>query len=117
MQVADLREHALVGRVAGLALAVGGQPEPLEQHLAELLRRADRERAAGQLVGLLLELGHLVGHPRGDLGQQVRVDADAGVLHRRQHGHQRQLDVGQQARAVRAPPGGRPATARSTSAP
>ena len=62
VQVADLREHALVGRVAGLALAVGGQAEPLEQHLAELLRRADRERAAGELVGPLLELGDLVGH-------------------------------------------------------
>ena len=48
-----LREHPLVGRVAGLALAVGGQAEPLEQHLAELLGRADRERAAGQLVGPL----------------------------------------------------------------
>ncbi len=116
VQVADLREHPLVGRVAGLALAVGGQSEPLEQHLAELLRRADRERAAGQLVGLLLELGHLVGHPRGDLGQQVRVDADAGVLHGRQHVHQRQLDVGQQPRAAAllqaAAPASRAAPAR-----
>ena len=51
MQVADLREHPRVGRVAGLALAVGGQAEPLEEHLAELLRasrsRTGRRRARG----------------------------------------------------------------------
>ena len=78
MQVADLCQHPRVGRIAGLALAIGRQPEPLEQHLTELLRRAQRERPAGQLVGALLELVDLVAELGGDLGQTVDVDLDAG---------------------------------------
>ncbi len=40
-----------------------------------------------------LELLDLVGQLGGDLGQAVRVDADAGRLHRAQDGHERQLDA------------------------
>ena len=100
MQVADLGQHALVGRVARLALAVGGEPELLEQHLAELLRGADRELAAGRRVGDVLELLDLRLHAHADAVEHDRVDAHADVLHRRQHAHQRLLDVGQEARLV-----------------
>ena len=93
VQVADLLQHACVGRVAGLAAAVGRQSQALEEHLAELLRRADHERPARELVAARLELLDLVGQLGGDLGQAVGVDADAGRLHRPQHRHERQLDL------------------------
>ena len=93
VQLAELSEHPCIGRVPGLALAVDGQPEPLEQHLAELLGRAQRERALGQLVGPRLELVDLVAELGGDLREAVGVDLDAGRLHVGQHRHQRQLDV------------------------
>ena len=91
--LADLGEHARVGGVAGLALAVGGEAEPLEEHLAELLGRPDHERPAGQLVAARLELLDLVGQLGGDLGQAVGVDADADRLHRPEHRDQRELDA------------------------
>ncbi len=96
VQVAHLREHLRVGRVPRLAAPARRQLEPLEQHLAELLGRAEHERPAGQLVGLLLERLDLLGHPRGDLAHARRVDRDARALHRAEHGHERQLDVLQQ---------------------
>ena len=91
--VADRAEHARVGRVAGLALAPGREPEHLEQDAGHLLRRAEHELLAGQLVRARLELLDAVGQPRGDLAHAVGVDADADVLHRRQHLGERQLDV------------------------
>ena len=53
--VADLGEDAGVGREAGLAAALAGQAELLEEDRADLLRRADRELLPGQLVDLRLE--------------------------------------------------------------
>ena len=53
--VADLGEDAGVGREAGLAAALAGQAEVLEEDAADLLGRADRELLPGQLVDLLLE--------------------------------------------------------------
>ena len=44
--------------LAGPGLARRGEPLLLEQHLAQLLGRAEVERPPGELVGLLLELGH-----------------------------------------------------------
>ena len=73
--VADLGEHAGVGREAGLAAPLLGQPELLEEHLAELLRRADRELAPGELVDLALELVDPLGHPLADLRQALRCRA------------------------------------------
>ena len=49
---ADRSEHLRVGRVAGLALAAGGQPELLEQDARDLLGRADHELLARELVRL-----------------------------------------------------------------
>ena len=91
--VAQLREHLRVGGVAGLAAPPGRQRQPLEEHLAELLGRAEHERPAGQLLGLLLERLDLLRDARGDLPHARRVDRDPGALHRAQHGDERQLDV------------------------
>ena len=54
--VADRLEHAGVGGEAGLAAALPRQPQLLEQDLAELLRRADRELLPGERPDLALEL-------------------------------------------------------------
>ena len=70
--VADLGEHAGVGREAGLAAALLGQAELVEEDLAELLRRADRELVAGELEDLALELGDPLRHPLADLRQPLR---------------------------------------------
>ena len=91
--VADLGEDAGVGREAGLAAALLGQAELLEQDLAELLRRADRELVPGELVDLALELGDALRHPLADLGEALRVELDAGALHRGEHLDQRHLDL------------------------
>ena len=93
VQVADAREHALVGRVARLALAAGRQLEALEQHLAELLGAAERELAAGELVRARDELLAVLRDLRGDLAHRGGVDRDARPLHRAQHRHERQLDA------------------------
>jgi hypothetical protein len=90
---ADRAEDARVGRVAGLALAPGGQLELLEQDPRDLLGRAEHELLARQLVSLRLELLDPVGEARGDLAHPVRVDLDARGLHRREHLGQGQLDL------------------------
>jgi hypothetical protein len=89
---ADRAEHARVGRVAGLALPPRRQLELLEQDPRHLLRRTEHELLARELVRLRLELLDPVGKPRRDLAHPVGVDADADVLHRGEHGRQRQLD-------------------------
>ena len=62
--VADLREDPRVGREAGLAAPLAAQAEVLEQDLAELLRRPDRELAPGQLPDLGLQRLGLPGELR-----------------------------------------------------
>ena len=58
----QLLEHVGAGGIgAGLALLAAGQAHLVEQHLAQLLGRADVELMAGELVDLLLELGHALG--------------------------------------------------------
>ncbi len=66
----ELLQHVGAGAVrAGLALLAGAEPELVEQHLAQLLGRADVEAAAGELVDLRLELGQLVGELGAELAQ------------------------------------------------
>ncbi len=96
MLVADLRQHPGVGREAGLAAPLLRQPQLLEQHRRELLRRADRELVPGEVPDLVLKLVGPAGDPRRHLLDALRVDEDPGALHRRQHLDQRHLDVGQQ---------------------
>src|SRR5439155_21636316 len=86
-------QHARVRRVAGLALAAGRQLQLLEEDARNLLRRAEHELLACELVRLRLELLDSVGEPGGDLAHAVRVDLDARVLHRSEDRGQRKLDV------------------------
>ena len=72
--VADLGEHPGVGREARLAAALLGQAELVEEDLAELLRRADRELVAGELEDLALELGDSLRHALADLRQALGVE-------------------------------------------
>ena len=96
VQVADLREHLLVGRVARLAAC--GRPAARAARTAP--RRAawaSRSRTARPPARRPAARARPpLGHPRGDLGHAGRVDATPASLHRRQHGHERQLDVRQQ---------------------
>ena len=93
MVVPDGAQDTRVGRVPGLALAAGGELELLEQDSRELLRRAELELLSGELVRARLELLDPLREPRGDLPHAIRVDLDAGVLHRREHRREGQLDV------------------------
>ena len=103
MLVADRLEHARVGRVAGLAAALARQAEPAEQHLLELLGRAERELLAARLEDLALELVRLGLDPRRDLAQPVGVELAAGELHLPQEPHERELDVAEQVGETAAP--------------
>ena len=94
--VADRLEHARVGREAGLAAALAREPELDEQHLGELLRRADHELLAGELPDLALELGGGGAHAEPGLLEPRGVELDAGLLGLAQHAHERQLDLAQQ---------------------
>ena len=94
--VADLGEDAGVGREAGFAAALAGQLELLEEDLADLLRRADRELLLGQLEDLLLQRLDPLAEAGADLGQALGVELQPLALHRRQHVDQRQLDLAQQ---------------------
>ena len=91
--VADRAEHARVGRVAGLPLAAGRETELLEQDARELLRRAELELLAREVERARLELLDPLVEPGGDLAHAIRVDPDARVLHVREHGGERQLDL------------------------
>ena len=99
---ADRLQHARVGGEAGLAAALAREAELDEQHLGELLRRADHELLARELPDLALELGGVGADAGGGLLQAARVELDAGLLGLAQHADQRQLDLGQQAVRARA---------------
>ena len=94
--VADRLQHARVGREAGLAAALARQPELDEQHLGELLRRADHELLAGQLPDLALERAGVGAHAQPGLLEPRGVELDAGLLGLAQHVDERQLDVVQE---------------------
>ncbi len=96
MLVAQLAEHAGVGGEAGLAAALLGQTELVEEDGGELLGRADRELVAGELVDLRLELVDLLVHPGADLGEALGVELEADALHLRERFDQRHLDLVEQ---------------------
>ena len=73
------------------------QTQAAEEHLGELLRRADGELAAGELMDAVAQLVDTLAHASGDLAQTVWVHLDAGRLHLREDAHQRQLDLAEEA--------------------
>ncbi len=94
--VADLLEHPGVGREAGFAAALAGQLEFLEEDAADLLRRADRELLAGELVDVLLQLVDPLAEAGADLGEALGVELQPLAFHRREDADQRQLDLAHQ---------------------
>ena len=76
--------------------------ELLEEDPAELRRRADVEGLARRLVDLRLERGEPRVELLRQLGEDAAVDGDAGDLHPREDGHERQLDLLEDARERRA---------------
>ena len=80
----------------GFPLAVArrsGQFQILEQYFAQLLRRADVERLAGDAVDLLGEPPDGGVHEDGQAAELDRVDANAVRFHAGQHTGQRQIDA------------------------
>ena len=65
----------------------------LEEHLAELLGRADVEGFAGLRVNLGGERAHLLFHVGGLARERLGVDAHADAFECRQDRHERQLEV------------------------
>ena len=101
----ELLQHVLVGRRrAARGLAADRQAELAEQDLADLLRAAEVERLAGDVVGLLLERGHALGELLALRREQRRVDQDAGALDPAEHGRGRHLDAPVDVDAGRARP-------------
>src|SRR5207253_8651984 len=64
-----------------------------EEDATELLRRAEHELLARELVRPRLELLDALGETGRDLAHPVRVDADAGGLHLGENMDERHLDV------------------------
>ena len=89
----QILQHLRRGRpLAGLGLRAAGQTHAPEQDVTQLLRRTDREGAAGELVDLVLE-------PRGGLceiarqpAQDLPVDRNAALFHARQNLDQRPFE-------------------------
>ena len=61
--VAQLFEDIDIGRITLLGALLARQPQLLEEHLRQLLRRVDVERVPGQLVDLALALVQHLGDP------------------------------------------------------
>ena len=84
-------------RVAGLAAALAGELELVEEDDAELLRRADHELLAGELPDVALELCD-VGADAGRDGLELfRVELDPGLLGLPEDADERELDLVEQA--------------------
>ena len=91
-----------VGRVAGLDPLRLRQPQLVEEHLLQLLRRAQVELVADGVVRRLRNALDLAAEPRLEGSEVVDVGGDAGDLHRGEHVDERQLHVAQQPGAAAA---------------
>src|SRR5215475_12941502 len=89
----QLLEHVGAGGVgAGLALLAGAQSHLVEQHVAQLLGRADVEGMAGEFVDLLLELGEALGEVARQAIELGAVDLHPRHLHRGNDRNERTID-------------------------
>ena len=89
----QLLQHIGAGGIgAGLALFARAEAELVEQHLAQLLGRADIEGTARELVDLALELGQALAEIIGEAAKLVGIGLDPRHLHGGHHRHQRPVD-------------------------
>ena len=87
-----LLQRVGVGRRTGLRLPDRREPEVLEQDLAQLRRGVDVELLPRMRVDLGFEPAALVVQLLAQVMEEVEVDADARLLHAREHAHERTLD-------------------------
>src|SRR5579884_209438 len=71
------------GIVAALAFSPALQSEPVVEHLAQLLWRANRERAAGSLIDLFFERLDVATKVRRQTSEILTVNLDSAALHAR----------------------------------
>ncbi len=89
----ELLQDIGIGGIARLGLLDGRQLELLEEHLRQLLGRADVELAARQRVDLARETDEGAVELLGEFLEPRGVDPDAVALHHGEHGYQRPLEV------------------------
>ncbi|MBA7476206.1 hypothetical protein ES707_11588 [subsurface metagenome] len=88
----EVIEHLCRGRpCAGLGLGAAGKSHLAEDDVAELLRAADIDRLAGELLDFGLDPRRRLGEVARQARQHLAVDRDAAPLHPRQHRDQRPL--------------------------
>ena len=93
MAAGELLQHFFsCGRRAAGRFALAWQAQFLEQNMAELLRRADFEWFSGLCIDLFFKVAEALPHFAGERGQHIRIDADPGDFHVRQHAQKRKLD-------------------------
>ena len=92
-----------VGGVAGLGLFDRRQLQLLKQDESQLFGRADVELAARQPVDLRGQLCQPAVHLLRKRAQVRDIHGHAGFLHRRQHGHERHFDLGEQLQHLLVP--------------
>ena len=92
----ELLEHRGVGRVAGLRPPALGQPQLLEQDVAELLGRADRELVPDGGVDLAPRGARSRPRTRARAPPARRGRRRRRRLHAREHRDERQLDLAEQ---------------------
>ena len=85
--------HRRGRRARGARALQHRQLQLVEEHLAELLGRADVERLAGLPEDLGGQRVHLVFHPRGLAAEGVRVDLHADAFQAGQNRHERQFEL------------------------
>ena len=94
----ELLEHRGVGRVPRLRLAPERQLELAEQHLAELLRRPDRELVSDRVVDRPLETSRSPSpNSRSSVAERLEIERDARRLHPREDRDQRELQLARRA--------------------
>jgi hypothetical protein len=105
-------EHLSGGRPrAGLGLGAARQSHLAEQDVADLLRAADIDRLARDLLDLGFDTGRSLGEVAGETRQHLTIDRDAAPLHACEHRDQRAFQrlvdrghvLGDEARLQHAP--------------
>ena len=96
MGLPQLFQRVGIGRVTGLGLFTGPQPQFFKQYHTQLLGRADVELLACQCIHLRLRLLQTRGQIPAELLQPSAIHRHAGLFHFGQHPAQGQLHILQQ---------------------